>query len=120
MPVAAVSADGIEASSPALAANGNGSALAAAPAAVPHAMIAAADALAGRGARADAGGLARGRAGAGRPDAGADRAGKLEQTQTRMAAEAGAARVPRERPVLPPLDERPLLQVETRPTRRRY
>lgn len=39
---------------------------------------------------------------------------KLAETQARLAAEARPARVPRERPVLPPLDVGPLIQVETR------
>jgi len=39
---------------------------------------------------------------------------KLAQTQARLAAEPQPLRVPRERPVLPPLDIGPLIQVETR------
>jgi hypothetical protein len=39
---------------------------------------------------------------------------KFARTQARMAAEERPARAPRERPVLPPADERPLVQVETR------
>jgi ribonuclease E len=39
---------------------------------------------------------------------------KFTRTQARMAAEERPARAPRERPVLPPPDERPLIQVETR------
>ncbi len=39
---------------------------------------------------------------------------KLSETQARLAAESRPVRVPRERPQLPPLDERPLVQVETR------
>ena len=39
---------------------------------------------------------------------------KLEHTRTRMATEPRPQRVPRERPVLPPLDTGPLVQVETR------
>jgi ribonuclease E len=41
---------------------------------------------------------------------------KLAQTQAKMAAEPKPVRVPRERPVLPPLDSGPLVQVETRRT----
>jgi ribonuclease E len=41
---------------------------------------------------------------------------KLAQTQTNMAAEPKPVRIPRERPVLPPLDSGPLVQVETRRT----
>lgn len=41
-------------------------------------------------------------------------ASKLAQTQAKMAAEPKPARVPRERPLLPPLDSGPLVQVETR------
>jgi ribonuclease E len=40
--------------------------------------------------------------------------GKFSETQARMAAEPRPVRVPRERPQLPPLDEGPLIQVETR------
>ncbi|MGE5714142.1 MAG: Rne/Rng family ribonuclease [Betaproteobacteria bacterium] len=40
--------------------------------------------------------------------------GKLSETQARLAAEPRPVRVPRERPQLPPLDEGPLIQVETR------
>jgi ribonuclease E len=40
---------------------------------------------------------------------------KLSETQARLAAEPRPVRVARERPQLPPLDERPLVQVETRP-----
>ncbi len=39
---------------------------------------------------------------------------KLNETQARLAAEPRPARLPRERPVLPPLEEGPLVQVETR------
>ena len=39
---------------------------------------------------------------------------KLAETQARLAAEPRPVRVPRERPVLPPLDVGPLIQVETR------
>ena len=39
---------------------------------------------------------------------------KLSETQARLAAEPRPVRVARERPQLPPLDERPLVQVETR------
>ncbi len=39
---------------------------------------------------------------------------KFARTQARMAAEERPARASRERPVLPPPDERPLVQVETR------
>ncbi|MEW5881246.1 MAG: hypothetical protein AB1761_12470, partial [Pseudomonadota bacterium] len=39
---------------------------------------------------------------------------KLAETQARLAAEPRPPRVPRERPVLPPLDVGPLIQVETR------
>ena len=39
---------------------------------------------------------------------------KLNETQARLAAEPRPARLPRERPVLPPLEEGPLIQVETR------
>ena len=39
---------------------------------------------------------------------------KLEEAHTRMASELRPARVPRERPTLPPLDTGPLQQVETR------
>jgi len=39
---------------------------------------------------------------------------KLAEVLARFASEAKPARVPRERPVLPPLDEGPLIQVETR------
>ncbi|GIL04643.1 MAG: hypothetical protein AMXMBFR72_29270 [Betaproteobacteria bacterium] len=39
---------------------------------------------------------------------------KLAETQARLAAEPRPLRVPRERPVLPPLDIGPLIQVETR------
>ncbi len=39
---------------------------------------------------------------------------KLSETQARLAAEPRPARVPRERPHLPPLDDGPLVQVETR------
>ncbi len=39
---------------------------------------------------------------------------KLAETQARLAAEPRPIRVPRERPVLPPLDAGPLIQVETR------
>jgi ribonuclease E len=39
---------------------------------------------------------------------------KLEHTRARMATEPRPQRVPRERPVLPPLDTGPLVQVETR------
>jgi ribonuclease E len=41
--------------------------------------------------------------------------GKFSETQARLAAEPRPVRVPRERPPLPPLDEGPLIQVETRP-----
>ena len=41
--------------------------------------------------------------------------GKFSETQARLAAEPRPVRVPRERPQLPPLDEGPLIQVETRP-----
>jgi ribonuclease E len=41
-------------------------------------------------------------------------ASKLEDAQARMAGEAPAVRIPRERPVLPPLETGPLVQVETR------
>ncbi|MDZ7652318.1 MAG: Rne/Rng family ribonuclease [Burkholderiaceae bacterium] len=41
---------------------------------------------------------------------------KLAQTQAKMAAEPKPMRVSRERPVLPPLDSGPLVQVETRRT----
>jgi ribonuclease E len=41
-------------------------------------------------------------------------ADKLAQAQAKMAAEPKSVRVPRERPVLPPLDSGPLVQVETR------
>jgi ribonuclease E len=41
--------------------------------------------------------------------------GKFSETQARLAAEPRPVRVPRERPQLPPLDDRPLIQVETRP-----
>ena len=44
---------------------------------------------------------------------------KLEHTRARMATEPRAPRVPRERPVLPPLDSGPLVQVETRLTQGR-
>jgi ribonuclease E len=40
---------------------------------------------------------------------------KLADVLARFAAEAKPPRVPRERPVLPPLDTGPLVQVETRP-----
>ena len=36
----------------------------------------------------------------------------------RLAAEPRSKRVPRERPILPPLEEAPLVQVETRPAQR--
>ena len=39
---------------------------------------------------------------------------KLAQVQARIAAEPRAPHVPRERAVLPPLDQGPLVQVETR------
>jgi ribonuclease E len=39
---------------------------------------------------------------------------KLADVLARFASEPKAARVPRERPVLPPLDTGPLVQVETR------
>jgi len=39
---------------------------------------------------------------------------KFEETRVRMLAEPRPVRVPRERPVLPPLDSGPLVQVETR------
>jgi len=39
---------------------------------------------------------------------------KLEETRVRMQGETRPVRVPRERPVLPPLDSGPLVQVETR------
>lgn len=39
---------------------------------------------------------------------------RLRETQARLDAEPRAVRVPRERPVLPPLDQGPLVQVETR------
>ena len=39
---------------------------------------------------------------------------KFARTQERLAAEALPARTSRERPMLPPLDDRPLVQVETR------
>ncbi len=39
---------------------------------------------------------------------------KLAETQARLAAEPRPVRVPRERPILPPLDTGPLIQVETR------
>jgi ribonuclease E len=41
---------------------------------------------------------------------------KLSEARTRMAGEPKPARVPRERQPLPPLDTRPLMQVETRRT----
>jgi ribonuclease E len=41
---------------------------------------------------------------------------KLADVIARFAAESKPARAPRERPVLPPLDTGPLIQVETRPT----
>jgi len=41
--------------------------------------------------------------------------GKFSETQARLAAEPRPVRVPRERPQLPPLDDGPLIQVETRP-----
>jgi ribonuclease E len=41
-------------------------------------------------------------------------ASKLAHIQAKMAAEPKPARVPRERPLLPPLDSGPLVQVETR------
>ncbi|HQR71732.1 MAG TPA: ribonuclease E/G [Burkholderiaceae bacterium] len=41
---------------------------------------------------------------------------KLEQARARMASEPKPVRMPRERPVLPPPDTRPLVQVETRRT----
>jgi ribonuclease E len=41
---------------------------------------------------------------------------KLEEARARLAGEPATVRVPRERPVLPPLDTRPLVQVETRPS----
>jgi ribonuclease E len=44
---------------------------------------------------------------------------KLEQTRARMATEPRTLRVPRERPVLPPQDSGPLVQVETRLTQGR-
>jgi ribonuclease E len=40
---------------------------------------------------------------------------KHAETTARMAMEPKPARVPRERPTLPPLEETPLVQVETRP-----
>jgi ribonuclease E len=39
---------------------------------------------------------------------------KPEHTRARMASEPRPPRLPRERPVLPPLDSSPLVQVETR------
>jgi ribonuclease E len=39
---------------------------------------------------------------------------RLADVQARIAAEPKPPRVPRERPVLPPLDSGPLIQVETR------
>jgi len=39
---------------------------------------------------------------------------KLEQAHVRMSREPESSHVPRERPVLPPLDTRPLIQIETR------
>jgi len=39
---------------------------------------------------------------------------RLEETRARLAAEPRPVHVPRERPVLPPLDQGPLVQVETR------
>jgi ribonuclease E len=39
---------------------------------------------------------------------------KLEEARARLAHEPTPVRVPRERPILPPLDTRPLIQVETR------
>jgi ribonuclease E len=44
---------------------------------------------------------------------------KLEHTRARMATEPRTPRVPRERPVLPPLDPGTLVQVETRLTQGR-
>jgi ribonuclease E len=41
--------------------------------------------------------------------------GKLSETQARLASEPRPVRVPRERPQLPPLQDGPLIQVETRP-----
>jgi ribonuclease E len=41
--------------------------------------------------------------------------GKFSETQARLAADPRPVRVPRERPQLPPLDDGPLIQVETRP-----
>jgi ribonuclease E len=40
---------------------------------------------------------------------------KLADVLARFASEEKPVRVPRERPVLPPLDTGPLVQVETRP-----
>jgi ribonuclease E len=44
---------------------------------------------------------------------------KQAEAAARLAAEPRPSRVPRERPVLPPLDEVPLIQVETRPVAER-
>lgn len=41
-------------------------------------------------------------------------AARFEETRLRMQSEPRAVRVPRERPMLPPLDSGPLVQVETR------
>jgi ribonuclease E len=41
-------------------------------------------------------------------------AARLLETQRRLASEPAPVRIPRERPVLPPLDVGPLVQVETR------
>ncbi|HVJ59040.1 MAG TPA: hypothetical protein VM528_00615, partial [Burkholderiaceae bacterium] len=40
--------------------------------------------------------------------------GKLADVQARIASEPRLPRVPRERPVQPPLDSSPLVQIETR------
>ena len=116
MPVAAVGADESSARSPALAENGNGSALAVAPAVAPQvtetpqpiSYPVAAPApmpLVSLESVLQQAGLTLVQT---EPD-------KFERTQSRMAAEARPARVTRERPALPALDDRPLVQVETRP-----
>jgi len=43
-------------------------------------------------------------------------ADKLHEARARMSREPEPSHVPRERPVLPPLDTRPLIQIETRKT----